>query len=688
MIWLDLETFSEVPINVGTYRYAANCEVMLIAWAIDDGPVQVHDLTLGGSWPAALEDNLDEPSQVIVAHNAMFDRNALRLGNLKLDIPIERWRCTMAQALAHSLPGGLEKLGEVFNIGEDQKKHARGKELVQLFCKPRPKNMKLRRATRHTHPAEWAEFVAYAGNDIEAMRAIAKKMPNWNYTGAELALWHQDQRRNDRGFLVDVDFAKAAIAAVDREQARLATEVQDQTNGAVQSANQRDALLEHILQEYGVDLPDMTGATLERRLDDPDLPQEVKELIAIRLDVATTSTSKYRRLVSGVGQDNRLRGTIQWDGAARTGRDAGRVFQPQNLPRPKHKFDEIEQFIAATKADCADLLFPDEVMGLAASSIRSAIIAPHGRKLVVCDLSNIEGRMAAWLAGEQWKLDAFRAFDQGDAWDNYVLAYARAFKVDPATVTKAQRQIGKVMELMLQYEGGVGAFVTGAATYRIDLEELARVAWPEIPEDVKEEARGFLAWTEKKNRPKFGLSDEAFMTCDALKRLWRRAHPAIAGYWPELKEAWIKACENAGNTIECRKVSFRLDGKWLKVALPSGRLLCYPSPRVGGKGELSYMGINQYSRKWQRLKTYGGKLLENITQAGSRDVFKHGEVLAEEAGFEVVLPVHDELVAEAIDNGPLGVARMRECMATTPAWAKGLPLAAAGYETYRYRKED
>lgn len=686
MIWLDLETYSEVPINVGTYRYAANCEVMLLAYAIDDGPVDVIDVSKTGTEFAIQRiAELCLRGELFTAHNAMFDRNALRLGSLKLEIPIERWRCTMAQALAHSLPGSLDKLCDVFRISEDQAKIKDGKQLVQLFCKPRPKNSKLRRATRLTHPQEWQRFVEYAAADVEAMRAISKKMPNWNYTGEELALWHLDQKINDRGFQVDVDFAKGAIEAVTREQKRLAKEVQDRTDNTVQSANQRDALLAHILEQYGVDLPDMTAATLERRANDPDLPVELRELIGIRLDASTTSTSKYKRLVNGVNDDNRLRGTIQFCGAARTGRDAGRVFQPQNLPRPSHEFEEIEQFIEAVKADCADLLFPDEVMGLASSSIRSAIIAPPGKKIVVCDLSNIEGRFAAWLAGEEWKLAAFRMFDAKQGEDLYKVAYGRAFKVAPQDVDKNGRQIGKVQELMLQYEGGVGAFVTGAATYRIDLADMTRLAWPAIPADVKEEAKSFLEWTIREKRNTFGLADDVFMCCDALKRLWRRSQGAIASYWPELKDAWIEACRKPGNTVLCRRVTFRVDGAWMKVQLPSGRFLCYPSPKVEEDGSISYMGVSQYSRKWCRLKTYGGKLLENITQAGSRDVFKHGEKLAEDDGFEVVLPVHDELVTEAGEHRTL--AELQRCMSMVPAWAEGLPLAAAGFETYRYRKE-
>ena len=352
----DTETFSAVPINAGTYRYAANAEVMLWPYAFDDGPVSLWDRTSGAKMPADLADALADPECIFMFHNAMFDRNVIRLGDLKITIPIQRVRCTMARALAHSLPGALGKLCEVFKIPDELSKIKEGKDLVQLFCKPRPKKQKIRRATRHTHPEKWAQFCDYANGDVLAMRALDKVMPNWNYQGAELELWFLDQIINDRGMCVDIEFAEGAIRAVDREQKRLAEAVQEHTNGAVQSATQRDVLLEHILTEYGVDLPDMTASTIERRANDPDLPIELRELLMLRLDATTASTAKYRRFVGSANDDGRVRGTAQFCGAARTGRWAHRTVQPGNMPRPSRDFDEVMQFIEAVKADCADLV--------------------------------------------------------------------------------------------------------------------------------------------------------------------------------------------------------------------------------------------------------------------------------------------------------------------------------------------
>lgn len=691
ILYGDLETYSETPIIHGTYRYAENCEIMLFAWAVDDGPVRVWDVTTGHPIPVPLFDALFAADE-FVFHNSMFDRSVLRLAKNSHDRmreageDIPRWRDTMVQALAHSLPGGLEKLGEVMRVEQDKKKLAAGKQLVQLFCKPRPKNSKLRRATRETHPVEWAQFVDYAAQDIEAMRALHKKLPKWNYRGGELDLWHLDQKINDRGVRIDLDLAYSAIAAVDREQKRLAKVAQAMTCGEVESATKRDKMLEHILAEYGVVLPDMQKDTLERRIDDPDLPEELRELLAVRLMASTASTSKYKALVNGTSADGRLRGLLQFDGASRTGRWAGRLFQPQNLPRPNKEAEEIEEDIAAIKAGAIDLI-DDNVMQACSNAIRGAIIAPPGKKLVVADLANIEGRMAAWLTGEDWKLQAFRDYDAGDGPDLYKLAYAKAFGIPPGDVSKPERQIGKVMELMLQYEGGVGAFLTGAATYGIDLDAMAEAALPTIPADVLQESREFYAWTIEQNRTTFGLAEDTFVACDALKRLWRRAHPAISSYWPELRDTVIRAIGRPGEVFHARRLAVRRDGAWLRIRLPSGRWLCYPSPQVDDKGKISYMGVNQYSRKWSRLGAYGGKTLEQSTQAAARDILASSMQPAEDAGYKIVLTVHDEIITEAPDSPEYSAEHLGAIMSQTPEWAEGLPLAAAGFEAYRYRKD-
>ncbi len=718
-LWVDFETFSAVPIGNGTHAYMEGVEILLTAWAIDDGPVSVVDNANGEQWPRDFVDALADPLVELAAHNSPFDRNVLRYTGTNTDIT--RWHDTMVKALAHGMPGALGTLCDILAVPTDKAKGKEGKRLIQLFCKPRPKNMKLRRATRDTHPEDWAMFVEYAGLDIEAMRVVDAKLPSWNYSGHELALWHLDQAINDRGVQVDVELARAAIRAAERAKVTLAERTQELTEGEVRAATQRDRLITHILQAYDIEVPDLQTSTIEKILErGADLPLVLVELLNIRLQASKTSTSKYNTLVKGVSRDGRLRGTLQFDGAARTGRWAGRLFQPQNLPRPTLKQRAIDAGIDALKADCEDLLF-DNVMELTSSAIRGCIVAPAGRKLVVADLSNIEGRMIAWLAGEEWKLQAFREFDtclgadgqwydgvalrdaalagqaialeynaKGDPIrrgpDLYKLAYAKAFAVSHETVEGDQRQIGKVMELMLGYEGGVGAFLTGAATYGIDLDAMAEAALPSIDADVLAEAERYLAAREKRRDGSFGLAPRTFVVCDALKRLWRRAHPAVSAFWPALSTASMMAVIHEGVVQHVRGIRLQRKGAWLRVQLPSGRLLCYPLPEVDTAGKLSYMGVNQYSRKWARLKTYGGKLSENITQAAARDVLAASMPAVEAAGYQIVLTVHDEILTEAPDRPEFNPGHLAGLMAANPAWADGLPLSAAGFEAHRYKK--
>lgn len=690
-LWLDLETYSAVPITYGTHAYAAGAEIMLVAWALDDGPVSVWDATPQANLPMpdALRDALCDQAVLIYAHNSHFDRTVMRHAGSVIERAaaenIPRWRDTMVKALCHGLPGALADLCDILQVPTDEAKDKAGRQLIMLFCKPRPAGSKITRATSKTHPAEWKRFVEYAGLDITAMRAIDRKLPEWNYRNAELALWHRDQAINDRGVAVDVELATAAVATVAAEQKTLAKRTQDLTAGDVQAATQRDVLLQHILTEYGVDLPDMQAATIERRVNDADLPPALRELLAIRLQASTSSTAKYTKLLRGANADGRLRGTLQYSGAQRTRRWAGRLFQPQNLPRPNLKQPVIDLGIEAFKTGCADLV-TDNVMELASNAIRGCLVAPKGRKLVVSDLANIEGRCAAWLAGEAWKLKAFREYDAGTGPDLYRLAYAKAFVMSPDEVDKDQRQVGKVMELMLQYEGGVGAFLTGAATYGIDLDDLADRAWSTLPSWARDEATEFLEWSTKKHRNTFGLARETFIVCDALKRMWRAAHEFIALLWKELDGTAIRAVEWPGQTFRCGAFKARRDGAWLRILLPSGNYLCYPSPEVKD-GHLSYMGVNQYSRKWSRLSTYGGKLFENACQSLARDVMAHNMPAIEAAGFDIVLTVHDEVITEAPDSAEFTAERLGALLAANPPWAPDMPLAAGGFEAYRYRKE-
>jgi DNA polymerase len=681
-LWWDLETYSETRIKDGTHRYAEKAEILLFSWAIDDGPVYVWDVTETSEIPLELGNALICQAEYWGHNSGNFDSTIIKWNPyLRAYFRPERHRDTLVQALCHGLPGSLGALCEIFRLGTNVAKDKRGKKLIQMFCQPRPANSKIRRFTRETHPQEWEEFKEYAKSDIRAMRELHKKMPKWNYPNnpQELALWQLDQKINQEGIYVDLDLAEKAIRAVDAEQARLAGRTHEATDGVVSSATQRDALLGYILAEHGVSLPDMRSDTLERRLADESLPESVREIIAIRLAASTSSVSKYKRVLRSTSSDGYLRGVIQFSGAGRTGRDAGRLFQPQNLLRPTLKQEDIDFGIEAIKAGCADLI-TSNMMELCANTMRGVIIAPPKHKIVVADLSNIEGRVLAWLFQEQWKLDAFDAYDRGEGPDLYLASYARAFGVPIET---AKRQVGKVLELAMGFGGGVGSFITFAAVYRLDLEEMT--AGLSLPTHVVREAENFWEWSKDTKRSTYGLPREVFVACDSLKRLWRAAHPKISAGWKETEEAVRSALYGDGESFTAGRVRWFKQGNWIRGELPSTRCLSYVNVR--DEDGLSYMGINQYSRKWSRLRTYGGKLVENMTQAVARDVFKNCYPAAIEAGYSIRLPVHDELVTYAPDQDHYNENELARIMSIAPRWAKGIPLAAAGYQGYRYRKD-
>lgn len=708
-LWLDLETYSECDLKThSTHAYAEHpsTEITVAQWAIDDGEPVVWDATTapkGAGIPHGLARYLDDPSVTVVAHNSHFDRTMLR-HVWGIDVPVERWQDTMVKAMLHGLPGGLDKVGAALGLDEDQAKDKRGKQLIQMFCKPAPKGQKIRRRTRETHSEEWAEFLEYSRQDIVAMRAIDKKLPRWNYRDghAELALWHLDQRINDRGFAVDLDLARAATEAAEREKSRLKDEVVELTDGEVTSVSRRDQLIKHIVEHYGVELPDMKADTLRRRIEDPELPEPVKLLLSIRLEATKTSTAKYTALLRATSKDGRLRNTLQFAGAVRTSRWAGRVFQPQNMPRPNIQlvaehfnvsFKKAEALlpayldmgIDALKAGSADLVFKD-VMGLTANAVRGCIVAPPGKKLCIADLSNIEGRSLAWLAGEEWKLKAFADFDAGIGEDLYKVAYGRSFNIDPKDAVGQKRQIGKVMELGLGYEGGVAAFLTFAAVYNMDLAELADAVHSTASKDALARAYGMWEWAQKKRRT-LGLPANVYVACEVLKHAWREAHPATTSLWRDVGDTVRQAIRNPGVRFTVRSLVIQRDGAWLRIRLPSGRVLCYLQPKIEEGEQITYMGVNQYTRRWCRIKTYGGKLVENITQAFARDVLAANMPLIEDTGYDIVLSVHDELLTETPDTDEYSHARLAEMMSIVPPWATGLPLAAAGFETTRYRKD-
>ena len=651
-LWLDLETFSDIPIKNGAHKYAEGAEVLLVALAWDDEPVIVWDTQDRPLWQGDLKTMIDHADRVVI-HNSAFDRTVLR--HCGVDLPVEKIDDTMITALAHSLPGSLGQLCDVLGVPQDKSKDKAGRRYIQLFTKPCPKNWKIRRATRETHPDEWTNFVEYARLDVDAMRNVHGRLPDWNSTHGEQHLWRLDQRINDRGVAIDLALAQSAIRAFQRASGALASRAASLTDGLVSSTTQRQRFIDYLREVRGFEADDLTKGTVESLLKG-DLDPKVRELLEIRQQAAATSPAKYKVLIDATSSDGRLRGTIQFCGAARTGRDAGRIFQPQNLPRSPDWFDGDvqEATIEAFKHDCEDIIY-DNVSERCAFAVRGSLLAQSGCKLVIADLSNIEGRVLAWLAGEDWKIEAFKLYDRGEGPDLYKVTAGRILGKDPFEVTKGERQTqGKVPELAGGYGGGLGA-------YR------------KMGGDV------FNA-----------MDDDAIME---IVQAWRAAHPATKSLWYDVEGAVRSAVRAPDESFEVRGL-LRVDSAmgpdsvgYVRIRLPSGRYLCYRNMHINEDGQLVYEGINQYTRKWELLETYYGKLVENIVQAVARDVFMTGMRKAEEAGYAVVLRVHDELVCEVPDDPAFTHDALADMMGTNPSWSIGLPLAAAGFEAHRYRKE-
>lgn len=681
ILWIDSEELSTQPIKHGTSKYASGCKVIMVQWAIDDGPVTVEDITnqpASDSLIAAVE-QADE----IWAHNSEHDRLCLETTNWWPIVPLEKWRCTMALARMHGLPGSLQKLCEIFKLPIDEAKDKRGYELIRLFCIPYKDN---KFNDRHSHPKEWQEFLGYGAQDVIAMRAIHRQCPKWNSTPRMWSFWHLDQRMNERGVAVDLELAAACVEATTKAKARMAKRTMELTDGAVEATTQRDRLLAY-MADSGVTLPDLTADTVERRLEDESLPAHIKELLRVRQQASKASTAKYKRALNQHVK-GRLRNLLVFCGAARTGRWAGRTLQPQNLPRPKHKQWEIDLAIRLFRCGAIELYDPDAVLGLASSSLRGLIVAADGRKLVTSDLKNIEGRIIAWVSGEQWKLDAFAAYDRGEGPDLYKIAYARPFNIDPKEIIDDEdprRQIGKVMELALQYYGGVGAFCSMAEVYGLRLEELAVSAWPIIPDDFKAAAKSAWSRAIKQNRT-YGLEERVWNVCHALVLMWRAAHPAICNFWADLDQA-CKMATKAHNKVYCIGQHIQVDrcGNWLRIRLPSGRYLCYPAPR-GDDYTSSFLGVDPYTRQWVRIPTYSGKRTQNIAEGIGADVLMDGLLAGDKAGYNPVLSVHDEAITEPPDEDRFSEKDLSALLVGSSPWASRLPLAAKGFTARWYRK--
>lgn len=757
-LFLDTETFSGVDLKkVGAYAYAEHptTEIMICTYAIDEGRVQTWDCTESPTMPRELRKALRQVSRkkakIVMANGLLFDRLVIR-EKWGIDLPVGQIEDTMIMAFRHALPGSLDMQCQVLGVDAEHAKDKAGKALIKRFCKPTPKTYKIRRYTRETHPEEWAKFLRYAALDIVAMREVYWRIPDWGNSPKEDEILLIDQLINDRGFYVDVDLANAAIKAVQAHKEELKEEAWERFGGKLTGNDFLPALRD---LAPALTIHNAQKSTLNDLLEDPDFPDEGKVLIEMRLGASSTASTKYNPLVNGLSADGRRRGCLQYGGAKRTLRWAGKGFQPQNLARGEYS-DDHEGKIKRREGE-SDVAFwvrshmltnginsllrgtahwAYDISKLTASTVRGCIIPAKGKKFVVADYSNVEGRGLAWIAGEKTALMVFRA-----GRDIYCETAGKMFGLDPEYIKanrKDLRQIGKACELGLGYGGGVAAFLQFAKNLGLDLYAMADVMKGTFPDHIWAAAkRGYeyARINEAKRPPKPGKKDErptyilpknVWLTCDAIKRMWREAHPKTVAFWAELEDAVLCAIRNPGKAYWAG-ANVRPDGKkalkivrtkakhdptfdeerddpnaagwWLKIELPSGRIMSYPGIALSvtteidedtGKKRTStrikYQGENQTTRQWGFQYTYGGKLTENIVQALCRDILAWSMPGVEAAGYEIVLSVHDELITEVPDTDDYTTEELCALMCDLPIWAKGFPLAAEGDIMYRYRK--
>lgn len=700
---IDLETRSVVDLKkTGAYAYAADptTDVWCACYCFDDGEVKTW--LPGEPVPDEIVEHVLMGGEIF-AHNAAFERVIWRyILTPRYGWPApatSQWRCTMTMAYAMALPGSLENAAPA--AGLDMAKDMVGRRLMLQMSRPRKIEGDV--ITWWDDPAKLEKLISYCKQDVVVERALEKRLRPLSVS--ELALWHLDQTINDRGVQVDKSLCHAAKKIVQATQLNLDQRMRDVTDKEVTACSNRNQIVAFV-KSQGVDVDSISKDILEEMLDDQnDLPPKVREVLSLRRESAKASVAKIDALLNGASpEDDRAKGLLQFH-AATTGRWGGRRFQPQNLKRPDEEdIDTAIEVVATGDYDYVASMY-EQPLSVVGDTLRGMIYAAPGHRVVAADYSNIEGRVLAWLAGEDWKLKAFREFDEGTGHDLYKLTAGAILGKKPEDIDKSERQAyGKVPELALGYQGGVGAFQTMAVNYGVDL-------------PVHE--------------------------VETIRDNWREAHPAIKGLWYGMENAAVEAVRARGSVQSVGRFRFKVAGSFLMMRLPSGRFLAYPYPEVRSfavpwdkpepewvpcasieearflyghklvrfddmnsqalvyvpdtKDGLTYFSTIDVSKKakvvhdpkngstWARIKTYGGMLVENATQAVARDVLADAMPRLEAAGYPIVLTVHDEIVCE-VPEGHGSVDEMEQIMCDLPEWAAGLPVSAEGFEGERYRK--
>lgn len=653
-LFIDVETYSSVDIKEsGAYKYieSPDFEILIIGYALDDGPVKIVDLAQGEEMPEEFEEALLDPDCVKVAHNAVFER--LSFKRIGYNVPAEQWYCTSVKAAYCGLPLSLDGVSKALNLTD--KKLDTGKALIKYFSCPckatRVNGMRTRNYPEHA-PEKWEMYKEYNKYDVLAEREIFKRLEAYIIPNIERKMYVLDQNINDRGILVDMELAESAIA-VDNTYTSILTQHAQQLTG-LENPNSPVQIRQWIEKTTGCVVMSLSKETM------PDLMKEfadypdVIELLNIRKKLSKTSIKKYYAMLNCAMKDHRVRGTFQFYGANRTGRWAGRLLQLQNLSKNHISHIEVpREMIRARDWESVEMMY-DDVADILSQLVRTALIASPGKVFSVADFSAIEARVISWLANEKWRMDVFR----GDG-KIYEATGAKMFNVPISAITKGSvlRDKSKISELALGYEGSLGAL-------------------------------------KRMGGERMGLSDTEMMS---LVRKWRSANPAIVDMWKEIDEASKEAVRyQRPVSCTCRNIIFDCNGEFMTIQLPSGRKLFYYGPKFKDKKigrsmmptrVLCYQGVVQETKQWGEIDTYGGKLTENIVQAIARDLLGDAMLRMQDEGYEIVASVHDEVIVEVPEiNAKDHYNRLVEIMSTPPQWAEDLPLNADGGVMMFYQK--
>ena len=647
-LFIDIETYSDIDLaKCGVYRYvqSINFEILLFAYSIDKGPVHVVNVKEKEPIPEEVLKALTDNSVKKYAYNAVFERVCL---SKHLGYPVgmylspDGWYCDMIHAATLGLPLSLENVGIV--LGLEKQKLSIGKSLIKYFCvpcNPTKTNGYRTRNLPHHDREKWNEFIEYNKRDVETEIEIHNRLSKFPVLDQEWDNYHLDQRINDLGIMIDMDFVNHAIK-FDEENQENNIEKAKMITG-VDNPNSPKQLKEWLLEQGMIGVDSLSKADVQRLLK--DATGNVEEILRLRQDIAKSSVKKYIAMQNVVGKDSRARGLIQFYGANRTGRFSGRLIQVQNLPQNHlEPLEEARELIRNEDLDAILGRF-GAVSTVLSELIRTAFIPKPGYRFIVSDFSAIEARVLAWLSKEEWRLELFKK-----GGDIYCKSASKMFgvPVEKNGVNKELRQKGKIAELALGYNGGVNALKSfGAVAMGIQESEL---------------------------KP---MVDK-----------WRAANPNIVRLWRMLDKV-TKYVVTKRTSYECYGLKFSYERGIMFIELPSGRRLAYCKPRLGinafGSECITYEGIGT-GKKWERIETFGGKICENIVQAIARDVLVESMMRLHKNGYKITMHVHDEVVLEVQDDVS-SVEEVCRIMAITPNWAKDLPLNADGYECKFYKKE-